>query len=588
MVSTRGIVSSKVLAEHLTKQYKIAQGKGVHRCATMIFYLALLTSLVHFVYVTASRVAGRQTGTLVGASIALDYATLKGLRNTTTGIIYFQGIPYADPPIGNLRWRAPISPPSKKLGTIDATEFGTACVRASQITVATQTSEDCLFGNVYIPINTQVTDKLPVLVWFHGGGYQSGSSHTALPELILRTAAEPLILVSFDYRLGQFGFLGGSQIVADGNLNAGLLDQKAALQWVQKYIFKFGGDPGRVTLWGQSAGAGSAMFHMMANRSSNQTLFHSAIIESPPFGFTPNNTDSQVQNVFNDFAKNASAYPPFILWCLINWLVQRVFNDRDKDGVLPSRPDEQTAGFGRQQNPQRSPCDVVRIWPHHRWDLRPTKSVPGIQYRAVHPSRNACWIKYERRVKVVRNTSRSFCQHLNAKCKRNDDFKFLPGQYPRITPATVNQAFEHYPLADYEGSISLQAQQMYGEARYICPSVLLASKVSAGGNSVYQYHYDNPHLGSNHHDELDAQFAMPDDSDTSDLALFTTMRQYWTSFVARGNPASLNGPVWQPEDPLSKSRRILLNPNGVAMEDVSDKLVVRCAFWNSKAVEMQV
>ncbi|KAF9046268.1 alpha/beta-hydrolase [Panaeolus papilionaceus] len=535
-----------------------------------MLHFAILASLARLAW-TASVARRQTTGNLVGASVALDYATLNGFQNTTTGIINFKGIPYADPPIGNLRWRAPVSPPSKNLGTIDATQFGAACVRTSQVTVATETSEDCLFRNVYIPINTQVTDKLPVLVWFHGGGWQTGSSHTAPPDLILQTAAEPLVFVSFDYRLGQFGFLGGSQLAANGTLNAGLLDQRAALQWVQRYIPNFGGDPGRVTLWGQSAGAGSAMFHMMANNGDNQGLFHAVIAESPPFGTTPNNTDPDVQSVFNEFAKNAecSTKGTKTMSCLRKLTSKELALAGSK--TLDSRPATLFV-FGPIVD-----GSFVQTTPLQAFSSGIFSHVPILVGSNTDEGANWSSTLTDRSA----NTSMPNANETTV-------FNFLNGQYPNITQDTVSQAFALYPLEDYQGSVSLQAQQMYGEMRYICTAVALASTATAGGNQAYQYHYDNPHLGSNHEAELVAQFDPPNNSEDSDLALFTSMRQYWTSFVAQGFPSSSNGTDWEPVASVAGSPRILLQPDNVAMEDVPDALTARCAFWSSKAAELQI
>ncbi|EEB96877.1 hypothetical protein MPER_03908, partial [Moniliophthora perniciosa FA553] len=129
--------------------------------------------------------------------------------DTTNGITSYWGVQYADPPIGDLRWRAAVSPPSKSLGSVDATKYRDGCIptSATQLDVPPGTSEDCLYGNIYVPAKTTSQSKLPVLVWFHGGGFQQGNSHDAQPELLFQSSEYPFILTSFEYRLGQFGFL---------------------------------------------------------------------------------------------------------------------------------------------------------------------------------------------------------------------------------------------------------------------------------------------------------------------------------------------------------------------------------------------
>ncbi|KAF7318504.1 hypothetical protein HMN09_00359900 [Mycena chlorophos] len=204
---------------------------------------------------------------------ASEYGTFNGLANATAGIVYFRGIRYAEAPVGDLRWKAPVSPPTTHMGTVDATGYGDACIAINQATVTSGTSEDCLSVNIFIPYNTTATSKLPVLVYFHGGGFVAGDATMYPPENIIQGAATPLIFVTFQYRLGPLGFLGGSALKENGVLNAGLLDQKAGLEWLQRYITKFGGDPRKVTIWGESAGAGATMFHLIANGGTNGNLF---------------------------------------------------------------------------------------------------------------------------------------------------------------------------------------------------------------------------------------------------------------------------------------------------------------------------
>ncbi len=163
------------------------------------------------------------------------------------------------------------------------------------------------------------------------------------------------------------------------------------------------------------------------------------------------------------------------------------------------------------------------------------------------------------------------------------------------------QAVEQYPLAQYNDSFDLQGQQMYGEMRFICTAGLIAGSVQAAGLDAYQYHYDNPHLGSFHHYELQAMFATEATDfpqDANDMALFETMRQYWTSFALEGKPSADDAPDWTVRVDLrltlceltrllsqtakceNGGPRMLLNPSNVGMEDIGDDLTTRCDFWH--------
>ncbi|KAJ8480903.1 hypothetical protein ONZ45_g15494 [Pleurotus djamor] len=203
--------------------------------------------------------------------INVGNAQYRGSTNVEAGVSSYLGIRYAAAPVGNLRWRAPLPPPSLS-GVQDASVPGSQCFNAVLATSPTNPlphpalerrqdasdfDEDCLFLNVYIPGDRISKRKLPVVVWIHGGGYTLGSSLQYNATGIVQMSQGSVIAVVIQYRLGVFGFLSSSEVKADGALNAGLLDQEYALRWVQKNIGKFGGDASQVTIWGESAGAGS-------------------------------------------------------------------------------------------------------------------------------------------------------------------------------------------------------------------------------------------------------------------------------------------------------------------------------------------
>ncbi|KAI9695642.1 MAG: hypothetical protein M1820_008489 [Bogoriella megaspora] len=193
----------------------------------------------------------------------------------------FLGIPYAQPPVGDLRFRWPKSLNASFSVPQQAIQYGYSCY---QYNTAFNLSEDCLTLNVVRPAG-YTNQTLPVLIWIYGGGLYTGSTADQQYNLsgIVRTAeasGSPLIAVSMNYRLGVWGFLQTPQILAEGSSNAGLLDQRMALQWVQDNIAAFGGDPKRVTVWGESAGAQSIGLHLHSFGGRDDNLFQSAILES--------------------------------------------------------------------------------------------------------------------------------------------------------------------------------------------------------------------------------------------------------------------------------------------------------------------
>lgn len=172
----------------------------------------------------------------------------------------FLGIPYAQPPLGDLRFRWPQSINTSVDGVQDASQYGYSCM---QYKSTFNLSEDCLTLNVIRPAGHY--SNLPVVVWIYGGGLYAGS--TADPQYnlsgVVRVSQDldqPVIAVSINYRLGMWGFLQTPGLLAEGSSNAGLLDQRLALRWIQENIAAFGGDPSRVVIWGESAGAQSIAY----------------------------------------------------------------------------------------------------------------------------------------------------------------------------------------------------------------------------------------------------------------------------------------------------------------------------------------
>lgn len=194
------------------------------------------------------------------------------------------GLPYASPPLGDLRFKAP-TPPAAWTGVRDATQFASSCLQAkTEYSKAQEGSEDCLYLNIYSPqaLSTDVEGRLPVMVWLHGGGFINGSGNAFNGALLAQTARA--IIVTVNYRLGPFGWLALPTLAAEApdhsTGNYGLQDTLAALRWVQANIAALGGDPKRVTLFGQSAGGEQTLALMASPLAAG--LFQRAISMSAP------------------------------------------------------------------------------------------------------------------------------------------------------------------------------------------------------------------------------------------------------------------------------------------------------------------
>ena len=214
------------------------------------------------------------------AQVKVTGGAVKGA--VTDGVLSFKGIPFALPPVGDLRWRPP-QPVVPWTGVKEATAYGHDCaqkpVAIDAAPLGTEPSEDCLVINVWRPAEKK--GALPVMVWIYGGGFVNGGSSPAVYDGS-QFAKQGVVLVSFNYRIGRFGFFAHPALSAEhpgeplGNY--ALMDQIAALQWVQKNIAEFDGNPKDVTVFGESAGGMSV--HALLTSPAAKGLFHKAIIES--------------------------------------------------------------------------------------------------------------------------------------------------------------------------------------------------------------------------------------------------------------------------------------------------------------------
>ncbi|MCB9597053.1 MAG: carboxylesterase family protein [Sandaracinaceae bacterium] len=213
-------------------------------------------------------------GPPLGDTVPVESGDARGVIDDDLAI--FRGIPYAAPPVGSLRFRPPEAPAPFD-GTFDASAFGPTCVQRQSGRLSGE--EDCLTVNLWAP---RAPGPRPVMVFIHGGGFTGGSGSAPSLEASALARAGDVVVVTFNYRLGAFGFLTTEALAAestDGSIgNYGLMDQIALLGWIARNVGAFGGDPGEVTIFGESAGAVSVCAHLGSPRSDG--LYHRAIIQS--------------------------------------------------------------------------------------------------------------------------------------------------------------------------------------------------------------------------------------------------------------------------------------------------------------------
>ncbi|KAH9970731.1 Alpha/Beta hydrolase protein [Lactifluus volemus] len=285
----------------------------------MRFFLASLVDLCALISITLAF-----PGYGGAPTVQLDSGTFLG--TAFNGTNEFLGIPYAQPPVGDLRFRRPqaLGPYT---GTYHASLFGSPCPQQTSPPATFPSgfpnatlqylqslsaispipdSEDCLTINVIAPANIGPDAKLPVVVWMYGGGFERGSADVLNGSAIVARSVdlnEPVIYVSMNYRVSLFGFLASQEVKDAGVGNLGLRDQRLALEWVQKYICAFGGDPTKVLIWGESAGAISAALHMVTNNGNPEGLFRGAFMQS---GSPPSTGDITLGQPFYDDLVNST------------------------------------------------------------------------------------------------------------------------------------------------------------------------------------------------------------------------------------------------------------------------------------------
>ncbi|ESO87838.1 hypothetical protein LOTGIDRAFT_72137, partial [Lottia gigantea] len=263
--------------------------------------------------------------------VKTSYGSIEGA--TTDKANVFFGVPYATPPVGDMRWKNPVNPKAWGPSVYKATEKKSGCTQCHIVISnlnSLQVSEDCLYLDIFTPLGTNASSGLAVMVYIHGGNFVHMSANSLLFDAQVISMRGGIIHINVEYRLGVFGFLFTGLKDDDVQGNYGFRDQQLALQWVQDNIRAFGGDPDRVTLYGQSAGGQSTMIHL--TNAKSEPLFQQAIVESSPFTI-PYKSYPEALLLSAEFS-NLVNCPPLDSNCLRNLsaevLVEAQFKARSK------------------------------------------------------------------------------------------------------------------------------------------------------------------------------------------------------------------------------------------------------------------
>ena len=451
------------------------------------------------------------------SSVEIGKTKYIGIYDTENNQFIFRGIPYAKPPIGELRWKSPV-PLSKDPNVINAESFKPACMQDEYTTVWYQdvaelfgnprtvfqhvnaVSEDCLYLNIWTNSLDQ-TSKKPVMVWVHGGADTGGWSYE--PNYLgHHLASKDVVVVSINYRLNIFGFFAHPQM-SNQTGNFGLEDEILALQWVKDHIAAFGGDPENITYFGESAG-GAHVSYLIAS-PMGKGLFKRGIIQSGAY------------NLFNWTSKDKSQELGLKTQTVLNAPDLQTMKTLSAESILSA-----SIGLNHPYGPN---IDGALI-PNNLTNLFEEGSFNNVD--------------------------------LMIGSNKNEDYMYIDES---VTEKDINRLIENY-YPEYRDKIlswldledpRLAMDHLTTNQVTLCPSVFIARSLSKNGNNVYQYHFTRMREGSEkilsyHGAEIPYVFNTHDEwlpTNEDDTQLTEAMMEYWVEFAKKGTPNSINNPTWK-------------------------------------------
>jgi para-nitrobenzyl esterase len=489
----------------------------------------------------------------------------------TPTIREFLGIPYGAPPVGDLRWQPP-QRPARWVRPRDATSFGNHCPQIPTPFARASDTEDCLYLNVYTPQHTNLgaLHGHPVMVWIHGGSLQLGESDDYDPTSLVELGH--VIVVTINYRLGALGFLTHPALSAEssygGSGNYGLMDQQFALQWVQRNIHHFGGDPNNVTIFGQSAGGLSVHSHLASPTAAG--LFQRAIVQSGAYSLTqPSVADAEAQGTAFAGLVGCSSQTAACLRALpVDTIVNNGFANWPSgmvptvDGNVLTQSVQDAFSSG-----QFNQVPVMEGSTHDEWRIvvAAGEIVSGMPL-----------------------TAGDYAQAIAS----------LPTYGASFPP--ISTILDAYPLDDYQQVPSQQRPSLVvgavaSDALYTCHARTAAELLSQYV-PTYQYEFNDPTApdyllppvsfptGAFHSAENQYLFHWagilfpPPALNAAQQQLADAMIEYWTNFARHGDPNAPGAPSW-PLYGASDQFQSMEQPAPVTRDTFS--FDHQCAFWGN-------
>ena len=461
------------------------------------------------------------TATELDKQLTVGDVEYLGKYQTDSNTFIFRGIPYAEPPINNLRWKSPI--PAKKNLNIDARQFKAACMQdryntdwyhnvikafgsdPSLFDHINSMSEDCLYLNIWTK-SLETSARKPVMVWIHGGNDTAGWSYE--PDYIGHNLAnKDVVVVSIGYRLNIFGFFRHPNMNEQTG-NFGLEDQILALKWLKKNIKYFGGDPNNITIFGESAGGAYVSYHLVSPASEG--LFEKAIIQSGGYNLISSYSLLDIQEAHN-FAKKATDFISSNNFEALRNIDPNKLLDISKAMGYPFHPIIDGNLIQKE---------ILNIY--SSGDLNKVDLIIG-------SNKNEEYLYIDKELTL----------------------EDLIKQIVEMNPDKTDKIISLLDLSD----IPLASDRLGTNQLTACPSIFIARQMTKSGNKVFQYLFSKQRLKSEnilsyHGAEIPYVFGTHDvylPTTNNDLKLTANMMNYWTQFAKTGNPNSNETDVYWDE-----------------------------------------
>lgn len=458
------------------------------------------------------------------AVVQTESGAVRGVMGN--GLMSWKGIPYAAPPVGELRWRTP-QPVNAWSGVRDANQLGPACLQTDDVVK----SEDCLTLNVWRPASGG--QSLPVMVWFHGGAMVHGSASLYPGDGLAR---QGVVMVTVNFRLGRLGYFAHRALAAespnDVRGNYGYMDQRAALQWVQRNIGRFGGDPKQVTIFGESAGGGAVLVHLVSPLSRG--LFHRAILESPGAPaprarMLPASDLASAEKIAGDWARSVGVTGE-------GKAALQQLRKLSADVLLAgASPKETLAAFGAGTTPPGMAMSIV--------DGKFLTEVPEQAIASGHVAKVPVIVGANNRelaLGIARSKEELFAQF-----------------------GADADAARHLYDARGDQTLDELKQQVFADRMFVEPARHFADEMARAGAPVWLYRFAYVYesqrgqvLGTLHGLEIPFVFNVPaalagEKTTAADEAMGDVASAYWAGFGLTGDPNGSGRPVWPKHDPGS-------------------------------------